>query len=179
MACGARHTLALTQRGAAFATGWNRFGQLGVGARDRASRRTATRVAGPWDLRGAQHAAERACAASAGARGTHAAAQQGAGAGAGRDAGSAGWTSTGEPRDGRAHGADEGGCSADAENAPGIVCGDTQGRAEVERFGVDLDRSAERGHEQLGGGAAGKLQNVRVLDVVCGWWHSLFIVEFV
>ncbi|KAK9845284.1 hypothetical protein WJX81_002356 [Elliptochloris bilobata] len=48
VACGARHTLALTQRGVAFATGWNRFGQLGVGRSDRASRHEAARVVGPW-----------------------------------------------------------------------------------------------------------------------------------
>ncbi len=49
VACGARHTLLLTQHGAAFATGWNCFGQLGVGRGDRASRCVAARVAGLCD----------------------------------------------------------------------------------------------------------------------------------
>lgn len=158
VACGARHTLALTQRGAAFATGWNCFGQLGVGARDRTNRRTATRVAGPWNLRGAQHAVERACAASAC---------------------SAGWACGGEPR-GRLHGADAAGCGAEAGKPSDVKCRDTQGQAEVVREGIDQGSScADTAHEQLAGGAGGKLQDVRVLDVVCGWWHSLFIVELV
>ena len=179
MACGARHTLALTQRGAAFATGWNRFGQLGVGARDRASRRAATRVAGLWEPRGAQHAAERACAASAGARDTHAAAQQGAGADGGNgDAGLAGLACGGESR--KLQGADAAGCGADAEKPPSMECRDSQEQAEVERGVVDLiKRCAGTAQEQLEGSAGGNLQDVRVLDVVCGWWHSLFIVEFV
>ena len=179
VACGARHTLALTQRGAAFAAGWNRFGQLGVGARDRASRRTPTRVAGPWNPRGAEHAAERACAASASARGTHPTAQEWAGAGGGRDAGPVGRACEDESRDGRVHRADAAGCGADPEDPPDVECRDNQGQAEAERASVDLDRGAETGHELLGGSAGGKLQEARVLDVVCGWWHSLFIVEFV
>lgn len=178
VACGARHTLALTQRGAAFATGWNRFGQLGVGVCDRASRRTATRVAGPWEPRGAQPVAEHACAAIASARDTHAAAQQGAGAGGGGDAGPAGRACEGGSHD--FYGADTAGCGAVAENAPTMECRDSQEQAEAERAGVDLTRRcAEAAQEQLEGSAYGKLRDVRVLDVVCGWWHSLFIVEFV
>ena len=180
VACGARHTLALTQRGAAFAAGWNRFGQLGVGAGERASRRTATRVAGPWSLRCARHAAAHARAPSASACGSRGAAQHGTSAGVAGDAGPAGWASGGGPDGSSLPGVGAAGCGADTERLPDAQCSDSQGQAGVgcEAVGQGT-RCAEAAHAQLGAGAGGKLQDAQVLDVAAGWWHSLFVVELV
>ena len=179
VACGARHTLVLTQCGAAFATGWNCFGQLGIGAGERANRHTAVRVAGPWNPRGAQHTAKHACAAGASACEAHGSAQHGAGAEGGATAGPAGWASEGVPRGGSALNVGAAGCGAQGGTLPDSDCRDRQGQAEMDRGGLGLGDCVRTVHTLLGPGTEDKLQVTRVLDVVCGWWHSLFVVEFV
>lgn len=143
MACGARHTLVLAATGAAFAFGWNRFGQLGLGGGDRASRSLATRVPGPWEAHGGAPAASPldACGQAAPERSSP-------------DCTAGTAVTAARPTAGYANG------------KGGRACCDSGDGQD------DATRVAARSEACRGSGGG----EMRVLDVVAGWWHTLFVV---